>query len=100
VLAVRSVTDKITTAVLVTGTAPVCPAALAQSAKAQVYCPDVDFVDEELVRAAHEGGIRVVPWTVNDPADWQRLLSWGVDGITTDYPDRLAAWLQERGIPF
>ena len=42
----------------------------------------------------------MVPWTVNEPAAWLRLLDWGVDGITTDYPDQLAAFLTERGIAF
>ncbi len=32
---------------------------------------------------------RVIPYTVNEPADWERLIAWGVDGITTDVPDRL-----------
>lgn len=38
-------------------------------------------------------GIRLVPWTVNTPADMQRLRALPVDGITTDYPDRLLALL-------
>jgi glycerophosphoryl diester phosphodiesterase len=41
------------------------------------------------VRAFQARGLRVVPWTVNEPADLQRVASWGVDGIITDYPDRL-----------
>jgi hypothetical protein len=28
------------------------------------------------------------------------LLDWGIDGMTTDYPDRLAGILRERGVPF
>jgi glycerophosphoryl diester phosphodiesterase len=42
-------------------------------------------------------GLRVVPWTVNEPADFRQLLAWGVEGITTDYPDRLIALLQGGG---
>ncbi len=41
----------------------------------------------------HEEGIRVIPWTVNDAAAMQELLGWGVDGIITDYPDRVLAML-------
>ena len=38
--------------------------------------------------------LRLVPWTVNSLADLQQVHSWGVDGITTDYPDRLLALLR------
>lgn len=37
--------------------------------------------------------LRLVPWTVNTPADLHLVQSWQVDGITTDYPDRLLAQL-------
>ena len=36
-------------------------------------------------------------WTVNEPAEMARLLTLGVDGIITDYPDRLRAVLAEVG---
>lgn len=42
-----------------------------------------------LVAAAHRRGLKVIPWTINREADMRRLLSWGVDGLNTDYPDRL-----------
>jgi glycerophosphoryl diester phosphodiesterase len=42
----------------------------------------------------------VVPWTVNEPDDWDRLLEWGVDGIGTDFPDALARHLRARGVAF
>ncbi len=46
----------------------------------------------QALRAAHPT-LRLVPWTVNEPADMHRCLALGVDGITTDYPDRLLALL-------
>src|SRR5947208_187845 len=79
---------------------PPTPAGLAKSAGADTYCPDYRFLDAAQVRACHAAGVRVLPWTVNDEADWLRLLDWGVDGITTDYPDRLAEVLRRRGIAF
>jgi glycerophosphoryl diester phosphodiesterase len=100
VRAVRRLEPGLTGAILVEGTAPVDPAAVARQADASVYCPDYRFVDADLVRRAHAGGVRVVPWTVNDPADAERLLDWGVDGLTTDFPDRLAEVLRGRGIDF
>jgi glycerophosphoryl diester phosphodiesterase len=36
---------------------------------------------------------------VNAPADIERLLDWGVDGIISDYPDRVRTALQKRGMP-
>jgi len=40
----------------------------------------------------------VIPWTVNESADMRRLIGMGVDGIITDYPNRLRALLVESGV--
>jgi glycerophosphoryl diester phosphodiesterase len=100
VRAIRRLEPALVTAVLVADTPPVSPVEVTRLAGASIYCPKVEFLDEGQVRLAHGAGIRVIPWTVNAPEDWQRLLDWGVDGITTDYPDRLAAVLRQRGLPF
>ena len=42
-----------------------------------------------LVQQAHAIGVVVLPWTVNETADMQKLIDMGVDGIISDYPDRL-----------
>jgi glycerophosphoryl diester phosphodiesterase len=47
-------------------------------------------VKVQAIRAAYPA-LRLVPWTVNEPADLRLVQGWGVDGITTDYPDRLLA---------
>ncbi|HJQ59557.1 MAG TPA: glycerophosphodiester phosphodiesterase [Vineibacter sp.] len=52
----------------------------------------------ELVAEARALGLKVVPWTVNDRADMARLLDMGVDGLITDYPDRLRAVMAGRGM--
>jgi glycerophosphoryl diester phosphodiesterase len=88
------------TALLVAGTAPVDPVALVRAAGADLYCPAAGFLDRAQLRGLHDAGVRVVPWTVNEAEDWERLLDWGVDGITTDYPDRLATLLRGRGVSF
>lgn len=49
-----------------------------------------------LVRDFHRAGVLVHVWTVNDLADMERLLDWGVDGLVTDRPDRLAELLHRR----
>jgi glycerophosphoryl diester phosphodiesterase len=96
----RQMEPNLTTAVLINETAPIAPARLARDAEAQIYAPDFQFLDEGQVRECHAEGIQVLPWTVNSEADWKRLLDWGVDGITTDCPDRLAELLRTRGTLF
>ena len=46
-------------------------------------------VNHQFVRAAHERNMSVHVWTVNDADDMRRLIETGVDGIMTDYPQRL-----------
>jgi glycerophosphoryl diester phosphodiesterase len=96
----RRLEPALTGAVLVAETALVDPGEVAARADAQIYGPSWDFLDEGQVRQAHAAGVRVLPWTANDPEPWRRLLAWGVDGITTDYPDRLAAFLRAAGVAF
>jgi glycerophosphoryl diester phosphodiesterase len=54
-------------------------------------------VTPELVRAAHERGLRVDVWTIDSEVDMRRLLGYGVDGIMTDRPDILAGLLGGTG---
>jgi len=53
----------------------------------EVYSPDHRLVDAGLVAAAHARGMRVIPWTVNDPTELERMIDLNVDGVITDYPD-------------
>jgi glycerophosphoryl diester phosphodiesterase len=53
------------------------------------YNPEFTLVNEKLIKAVHERGIKINPWTVNDKHDMERLIIMGVDGIISDYPDRL-----------
>jgi glycerophosphoryl diester phosphodiesterase len=97
---VKCLEPALRTAVLVVGTAPLDPVSLVRAAGADCYCPEVEFLDRLQIRQCHDAGVAVVPWTVNAPEDWLRLLDWGVDGITTDNPDRLADLLRGRGLEF
>lgn len=54
----------------------------------------INILVPSFIRAARSRNMKVEAWTINDPADMQRLLALGVDGIITDYPDRLLAILQ------
>jgi glycerophosphoryl diester phosphodiesterase len=64
-----------------------------------IWSPNGGAVTESLVKEAQSLGLKVIPWTINNPADMERLIGWGVDGIITDYPDRLRAVMQARGLP-
>ncbi|WP_433659686.1 glycerophosphodiester phosphodiesterase family protein [Nocardia sp. CA-128927] len=55
------------------------------------------FTTSGLVQAAHQRGMRVVPWTVDDRATMTALLDLGVDGLITNRPDLLRTILAERG---
>lgn len=50
-----------------------------------------DLITPELLTQAKRRDIQVVAWTINQPAHMQALIAAGVDGIITDYPDRLLA---------
>ncbi len=54
---------------------------------AAVWSPKASTVTTDLVAAAHEAGLDVVPWTVNDVGEASRLIDAGVDGLITDRPD-------------
>jgi glycerophosphoryl diester phosphodiesterase len=68
--------------------------AAVREAGASIVAPEFHMVTPENVAAAHAAGIEVIPWTVNLPDDWQRLANAGVDGIITDDPAALIAWLR------
>lgn len=53
----------------------------------------------ELVKAAHARNLRVHVWTLNDEERMRQLAQMGVDGIMTDWPDRLLALLGRTGKP-
>jgi glycerophosphoryl diester phosphodiesterase len=62
---------------------------------ADVVSPAFKLVTAEQVKAAHAAGLKVLPWTVNRPEDWTRMIAAGVDGIITDDPATLIAWLKK-----
>jgi glycerophosphoryl diester phosphodiesterase len=58
----------------------------------------IPVLTPELLEISHRFGIEVHIWTVNKEADMRRLLEMGVDGIMTDYPDRLVKVVREMGL--
>jgi glycerophosphoryl diester phosphodiesterase len=73
-------------------------ARLAKAAECSVWSPFWRNVTAESVAEAHALGLKVVPWTVNDPEEMSRLVALGVDGLITDYPDRARGILGQQGI--
>lgn len=62
---------------------------LVAAAGCQVWSPDEHTLSANLVREAHRLGLRVLPWTVDEPDAIARVVRWGVDGVISDFPDRL-----------
>ena len=58
-------------------------------------CPEFSAVDGKFVEQAHRAGLPVVPWTVNGADEMRAMIAAGVDGIMTDFPDRLRAVIED-----
>jgi glycerophosphoryl diester phosphodiesterase len=56
------------------------------------------YTTPELVADSHRAGMAVIPWVINDTATMASLIDAGVDGIITDYPDRLRTLMAERDL--
>jgi glycerophosphoryl diester phosphodiesterase len=55
--------------------------------------------DRAFVDRAHAMGLKVIPWTINDPDTMNAQIDAGADGIITDYPTRLRQVMAQRGMP-
>ena len=62
----------------------------------EIYSPNFGLITAEHIHRAHEMGMRIIPWTVNQKEDMQQLVELGVDGLITDYPDRFNELYQRR----
>lgn len=55
-----------------------------------------DLITQAEVEKAHHAGLQVVAWTINEPEQMRHLIAVGVDGIITDFPDRLLNVQREK----
>ena len=62
---------------------------VARELGAEAINPSVATVTTERVKAVHDAGLKVYVWTVNDPELFESLKDMGVDGVFSDYPDRM-----------
>ena len=70
----------------------------AKEVGADIVSPYWEELSNELVAEAHDLGMKVVPWTVNDPKKMNMLLDMGVDGMISDKPWLMREVLIKRGI--
>jgi glycerophosphoryl diester phosphodiesterase len=71
---------------------------VAKQLKADVLSPVATSTTAKLIRSSHNLGLPVIPWTVNEKADMAQLIDAGVDGLISDYPDRLREVLIAKGV--
>ena len=69
-----------------------------KAAGGAVWSPYSGDLTRETVREAQALGLKVVVWTVNEPAGMRRMIEWGVDGIISDRPDLLRQVAGEMGV--
>ena len=72
---------------------------LVKAAGCAVWSPMFQDLSPVELTEAKAIGLKVVPWTVNERSQMERLIRAGVDGIISDYPDRLRAAMQAAGLP-
>ncbi|MBM3533647.1 MAG: glycerophosphodiester phosphodiesterase [Alphaproteobacteria bacterium] len=72
--------------------------ATVRAAGGRIWSPFFNDLDPASLKQAKELGLLVVPWTVNDEPTMRRLVEMGVDGLISDYPDRLRKVLVELDV--
>lgn len=95
---VRSAFSSLDTAVLYMAR-PIHPLRLAQDAGAGILHPNWHYLTPDVVAAAHQAGLRVETWVVDEPDHLAAVVAMAVDGIMTNRPDRLRAVLAGLGQP-
>lgn len=63
-----------------------------------IYSPYFELITEDVMRYCRTNNIQIIPWTVNEENDMLRMIELNVDGIITDYPNRLKKMLDDRKI--
>jgi len=85
--AIREVDKEISTAALVDNIKGIKANIELLGYTPQNYSPYYMLLNKNAIKEAHAMGMKVIPWTVNDPKMMQRLKDIGCDGIITDYPN-------------
>lgn len=62
----------------------------------EILSPHFFLVNDELIKFCNTKGMKLIPWTVNEIKHIERMLDLGVDGIISDYPDRIVQIIQQK----
>ncbi|MFH1213543.1 MAG: glycerophosphodiester phosphodiesterase family protein [Candidatus Neomarinimicrobiota bacterium] len=96
ILAARQIQPRLATGVIIYG----LPFGLAEFTRplgVQTIVTSAEFINAELVASAHQLKLEIIVYTVNYPDDIGRIIALGVDGIVTNYPERVKKILTKRG---
>ncbi|PIB37606.1 hypothetical protein BFP72_17065 [Reichenbachiella sp. 5M10] len=86
---------EITLAVLIENTLPIEENLTVLGFNPEIYSCYHPMLDSQKVAYLHDNDMKVIPWTVNDQKDMKKLIHWGVDGIISDYPNRVLEILED-----
>lgn len=62
---------------------------IAKELQAEAINPNFEDLNLEVAEKIHDAGFKIYTWTVNEPKDIDRVKSWNVDGIITNFPERV-----------
>lgn len=69
---------------------------------AGIFCgnPSMANTSRSMVTAAHDAGVKINPWLINDPVAYDLVKGYGVDGITSNWPDYATNQIDRNLTPF
>jgi glycerophosphoryl diester phosphodiesterase len=92
---IKKQSPKIRVALLVDGYETIEQKLERLSYRPEIKSPYFKLLTAQTIRDYQSRGFQVIPWTVNKEDDMRQMISWKVDGIITDYPDRLIHMLND-----
>lgn len=78
------------------------PHTWAEMKSAGIFCgnPSMSNTSRSMVTAAHDAGVKINPWLINDPVAYDLVKGYGVDGITSNWPDYATNQIDRNLTPF
>ena len=78
------------------------PHAWTEMKNAGIFCgnPSMANTSQSMVTAAHDAGVKINPWLINDPVAYDLVKGYGVDGITSNWPDYATNQIDRNLTPF